>query len=109
MKNIKLKMRVVLKALQVLIDLPTAFTPNGDGKNDEFKLLGTPQNISKLTFCVFNRWGQRVFCNTNFYNGWDGTYKGEPCEIGSYVYTLSYTNTQTGKVEYKRGSVTLVR
>jgi gliding motility-associated-like protein len=92
-----------------IINLPTAFSPNADGKNDEFKLLGTPQNISNLTFCIFNRWGERIFCNTNFYNGWDGSYKGEPCEIGSYVYTLSYTNTQTGKVEYKRGSVTLVR
>ncbi len=50
-----------LKALQVLIDLPTAFTPNGDGKNDEFKLLGTPQNISNLTFCIFNRWEKEYF------------------------------------------------
>lgn len=68
------------------IFLPTAFTPNGDGKNDVFKILGG--KIQKIDLKIFNRWGQVVFSTTDRTKGWDGSFAGKPQPPGNYVYVL---------------------
>jgi gliding motility-associated-like protein len=67
--------------------LPTAFSPNGDGKNDIFKLLGGP--CQELDFKVFNEWGNLIFESFSQEIGWDGTYKGELQPVGSYNYIVT--------------------
>ena len=86
--------------------VPTAFSPNGDGKNDVFKVSNlTFQRI--MEFRVFNRWGQEIF-NSNTNAGWDGTWQGEPQDIGNYTYLIR-VNSPDGSVETYKGDVTLVR
>ena len=70
------------------IFIPTAFSPNGDGINDTWKI---PALSAFPTFelLVFNRYGEVVFQNKNTNLPWDGTYKGMPAPIGSYVYQIS--------------------
>ena len=88
------------------VSIPTAFTPNGDGRNDVFRLITQGhQNIS--SFVVMNRWGQIVFTTANDRVGWDGTYRGEPQEMESYQYFLRYTCN--GRVYEQKGDVTLIR
>jgi gliding motility-associated-like protein len=89
--------------------IPNAFTPNGDGKNDVFRIFGTPpENITKYDFRIFNRWGQKIFGTTNIEDGWDGKLNGQYCPAGVYVWELSYEDSKKTKVTNK-GTVTLLR
>jgi gliding motility-associated-like protein len=88
--------------------VPTAFTPNHDGKNDSF--LPKYQCIfSDYEMKVYNRWGQLVFVSRNASNGWDGSLNSQPQPSGPYVWVLSYKDNLTGKVMRKNGTVVLVR
>lgn len=70
------------------VDVPTAFTPNGDGINDIIYVDGW--GIRKLNyFRIFNRWGQLLFESNDINIGWDGTYNGVPQNMETYVYQVS--------------------
>ncbi len=70
------------------VDVPTAFTPNGDGVNDVIYVDGW--GIRKLNyFRVFNRWGQLLFESTDIKVGWDGMFNGVPQNMETYVYQVS--------------------
>ena len=87
--------------------IPTAFTPNNDGKNDEFKpmIFG---NINHYSFSVFNRWGKMIFTSTDPDRGWNGTILGIPQESGTYVWVCNYQlNNQVMKIE--KGTVLLIK
>lgn len=89
------------------IYVPTAFTPNGDGKNDRF----TPQPVgirSYNYFRVFNRWGQVLFSSRQLHQGWDGTFNGQAQPAGTYVWMIEGV-TNDNKVITKKGTVTLIR
>lgn len=92
------------------IDIPNAFTPNGDGINDYFlprQVLSDGMMFFKME--IFNRWGRRVFISQNNEGrGWDGKVNGQEQPIGVYVYKIeiSYGN---GKVEFYKGNVSLLR
>lgn len=71
-------------------DLPNAFSPNGDGRNDDFGIMSNGRyEIS--AFRVVNRYGQIVFSTTNQNDRWDGTKDGEPQGIGTYYYYIKYS------------------
>jgi gliding motility-associated-like protein len=89
------------------ISVPNAFSPNGDGRNDIFRLLGV--SFQTLTeFRVFNRWGQEVFSTQDINGGWDGTFNGKPAEMGTYNYIIR-VGYPDGASETVKGDVTLVR
>lgn len=69
------------------LEMPNAFSPNGDGINDRYQAKSTYQNITEFKGMIFNRWGQCLFTWTDWTsmdNGWDGTYKGKPVKDGVY-------------------------
>jgi gliding motility-associated-like protein len=73
--------------------VPNAFTPNDDGLNESFSpVLRGGKNF---TFTVFDRWGKIVFESIDITKGWDGTFKGEPCPLGVYVWKL-VVSSQSG-------------
>lgn len=88
------------------IQIPNAFTPNGDGLNDCFgvKFLGA---ISNLKLSVYDRWGNRVFYTTNPNQCWDGRYRDKEVGSGVFIYHVTAT-TICGNVE-KKGTVMLIR
>ena len=93
--------------------IPNAFTPNRDGRNDLFYLLGSEAGTIIKDFTVFNRWGQVVFNSKNTVSddpasGWDGYYKGEPSPSGVYIYQIRLA-TSNGKEKVLKGHVTLLR
>ena len=89
--------------------IPNAFTPNGDGLNDSFKILGLPpENITKFNLQIYNRWGQIVFSTNNILNGWDGTLNGEYCPEGYYTWVIFYEDNNRNKNSNK-GSLLLLR
>ncbi len=96
----------VLKSCYIAV--PNAFTPNGDGIND-FLYPVNAYKADDLEFSVYNRDGQRVFHTTDWTKKWDGTINGNPQDTGVYVWILKYTNRDTGKKVFQKGSTILIR
>lgn len=93
------------------IYVPSAFTPNGDGKNDVFRPIAI--GIKQITyFKVFNRWGVLVYSsNKNNYEqniGWDGSYKGKPQDADVFVWIVEGVDYMDKKI-IQKGTVTLIR
>jgi gliding motility-associated-like protein len=89
------------------IFVPTAFTPNGDGKNDLFRPIAV--GIKKIEyFQVYNRWGQLVFSTTVNGQGWDGKIGGRTQASNSYVWIVKGID-YLDQPFFKKGSVTLLR
>jgi gliding motility-associated-like protein len=87
--------------------IPTGFTPNGDGRNDVFKVVNA--NFQRLMeFRVFNRWGQEIFSTTDITRGWDGTWKGVSQDVGNYQYFIRVAYPD-GNVETYKGDINLIR
>ncbi len=90
--------------------VPNAFTPNGDGLNDDFRpVLQCPAEVYSLK--IFNRWGQMIFESNDPSKGWNGKVNENPAEHGTYVWTLYYKYTgvlHPGEREIK-GVVNLIR
>jgi len=86
--------------------MPNAFTPNGDGVNEVFRIRSTV-SIKLSEFSIFDRWGNRVFSTRKAGEGWDGTFRGNPAVAGTYVYIIKGT-TEKGNVLLK-GTVLLIR
>jgi gliding motility-associated-like protein len=89
-----------------IIDVPNAFSPNGDGINDVLYVKG--QGMASIDFKIFNRWGQLIFESRDMNIGWDGTYDSKPQEMEVYVWTLDGI-TLDGTPVSKKGNVTLLR
>lgn len=88
--------------------VPTAFTPNGDGKNDVFRLNGSRfQNLVEMR--IYNRWGQQVFYTSNREVGWDGTFEGQKMDIGTYHYSIIVARPGHPENTVYKGDITLIR
>ncbi|MEM7163407.1 MAG: PKD domain-containing protein, partial [Bacteroidota bacterium] len=87
-------------------NLPNAFSPNGDGENDQFFVRGGP--FTEMHFIVYNGWGQEIFESQSPNEGWDGTHKGKDEPVGVYVYTVKATTVE-GESFVKSGKVSLIR
>ena len=89
-----------------LLDVPNAFTPNGDGINDKVFVRGF--GISRLIWRIYNRWGTMIFETSDRTAGWDGTYKGsiQPNEVYHYVLDVEYSDNSKYQ---KKGDITLLR
>jgi gliding motility-associated-like protein len=99
--------KVTVGVFKTLV-MPGAFTPNGDGKNDLFRI--PPSLAVKIkAFAVYDRWGGRVFYTTNSSAGWDGTLGGQPQPMGTYVWMIEYEDLLTGRMAMVKGTVILVR
>lgn len=94
--------------------IPTAFSPNNDGRNDELFLLSRPDFRAEiLSWRIFDRWGNQLFHATNFLPQdrsirWDGTYRNRKSPIGVYIYQLEIL-TSAGEVQILSGNITLMR
>jgi gliding motility-associated-like protein len=89
-----------------LADVPTGFTPNGDGNNDILYIRGA--GIDAVDFRITNRWGEMVFETKDISIGWDGKYKGKEAPVEAYAYTLNVTFID-GTTFSKQGNITLIR
>lgn len=89
--------------------IPNVFTPNGDGANDVFQLLGNLSALKFIEMRIFNRIGEKVFESNNIYFTWDGSYKGKMLEPQVLVYTLNAVFIDNHSEELFKGSITLLR
>lgn len=89
-------------------NVPTGFTPNGDGINDDFRPLGSAEYATDYQMTIWNRWGQEVFRSIDPLNGWDGKFRGQDALTGVYAYMISYRNIYN-ESKMVKGNVTLTR
>ncbi len=71
--------------------IPTAFTPNGDGLNDQWDLAFL-ERYPNCEVWVYNRWGESVFQSQGYATPWDGRYAGHPPTLGTYTYRIDLKN-----------------
>jgi gliding motility-associated-like protein len=96
--------------LPALVEVPNIFTPNGDGKNDFFKLIKKGEvNIKEMR--IYNRWGEMVHNDPN--TPWDGNFKGQPQPSGTYLVYVFYTKPEVKApirdVPFMEFPITLIR
>ena len=89
------------------IFVPSAFTPNNDGKNDVLKPVAVGMKQVNF-FRIYNRWGQMVYSTSQLGQGWSGTFGGADQASGTYVYTVEATDYLNKKI-LKKGTVVLLR
>jgi gliding motility-associated-like protein len=90
------------------ITVPNAFTPNGDGRNDYLYPLNAYKAVN-LEFNIYNRYGQLIYHTTDWTRQWDGTINGLLQATGVYVWTLRYSDRDTGQKIFRRGTTVLIR
>jgi gliding motility-associated-like protein len=87
--------------------IPNAFTPNGDDRNDIYKI--EPRCITaNFSISIYNRFGERVFQSQSPDNGWNGLYNGQRCEVGTYFFFLHFRGPRGNDIE-KKGDLMLIR
>jgi len=87
--------------------MPTAFTPNGDGKNDIIRPLINGRIILK-EFSIYNRNGEKIYTTSTRGDGWDGRIGGLVQNSGVYVWVLQATDTD-GRAIFRKGTLILIR
>src|SRR5690606_14708635 len=89
-----------------LLDVPNAFTPEQFGQNSVVYVRGF--GIGRMTWNIYNRFGQLVFTSTSPKVGWDGTFKGklQPMDVYAYTLDVEFTDGQTLR---RTGDITLLR
>jgi len=94
------------------VQVPAAFSPDGNGSNELLNVFGDP-GITITSFKIYNRWGSVVYTDSNFMTnsmgrGWDGTLKGSDAPSDSYTWTVEYI-VGSGRVEFNSGQTILLR
>jgi gliding motility-associated-like protein len=99
--------RIHLFKIDAGLYVPTAFTPNGDGRNDVFRPIILGMKSLDL-FKVYNRWGQLLYSGTDAQKGWDGNFAGKGQDPATYVWYAEGTDYRNNKIK-KKGYVVLIR
>lgn len=86
--------------------IPSAFTPNADGDNETF--YGDGEGIKSYEMYIYNRWGEMIFNSNDKDYAWDGTFRGEQVQQGTYIYYFYIVDWKNDDHQY-RGHVTLMR
>ncbi len=90
------------------IYIPTAFTPNHDNKNDDFKPVTLGVSEKDYTFSIYNRWGEKIFQTNDLNGSWDGTVRDQPVAEAVFVWTIS-GKFASGEYFERKGTVTLLK
>jgi gliding motility-associated-like protein len=98
----------VTKRIEVNLipQVPTGFTPNGDGANDRLFVKGGP--FKAMKFRIYNNWGEKIYESDDQLEGWDGKKDGKDQPVGVYVWTLE-VDLYNNRTVRKNGDVTLMR
>ncbi len=92
------------------VHIPNAFTPDGDGLNDKFR-IGYDCRFASYSIQIFDRWGKLLYEGSDYDDGWDGMIGKRPAAVGVYNYRVQYQWLVKGvpRENEQRGTVTLVR
>jgi gliding motility-associated-like protein len=98
----------VLVVPDIIAFIPNAFTPDNKGPKSNSVFRVTSNHVQEYNINIFNKWGQKVFASNSIEEVWNGTYLGQYCQNGVYVYSINLLN-QEGKEYTFHGTVNLIR
>jgi gliding motility-associated-like protein len=87
---------------------PSAFTPNQDGRNDVFNMLGGG-SLAEYQLMVYDRWGKKIFETRDIKKGWTGNANGKIQPAGVYIWSCRYKKERSSGTVTMKGSITLIR
>jgi gliding motility-associated-like protein len=90
---------------EILLFIPNAISPNNDGINDVFRVVGL--GYTHIDITIYNRWGEQIYTSDDF-TEWDATYKGEKVQMGAYVYIMNIVDNR-GRKYHEYGEIQVVR
>lgn len=98
-----------INVLESLVDVPNVFTPNGDGKNDVFRVRGL--SLESFHGVIINRWGRKIYEWSDPDGGWDGRINGKYASPGTYYYIITAKGREKNSPPkyIKKGALLLVR
>jgi len=108
----------IIEDCQARVNAPNAFTPNGDGNNDAWRVFPFLVSADEFEIFIHNRWGELVFQSSdlNFMvnEGWNGGYdndSGRPLQQGTYAYKVQFKSSfdEDPETQERRGGITLIR
>ena len=85
-----------------MLEMPNAFSPNGDGVNDIYKAKENHKSIIEFHAYIFNRWGQKIYDWTDINGGWDGTWNGKDVKDGTYYVLVKAKGADGINYEIKK-------
>ena len=92
--------------------IPSAFSPNGDGVNDDFRIFMNEDCLyDKISLAIYNRWGKKIFAREDFQSGdalWDGSQGSNKADLAVFVYQLTII-VPTGETTVHKGNISLIR
>ncbi|HEY1040132.1 MAG TPA: gliding motility-associated C-terminal domain-containing protein, partial [Bacteroidia bacterium] len=88
--------------------IPNSFTPDGDKFNNSFSPVGMGWSEKEYSFEIYNRWGEKIFSAKDINDAWDGTYKGKPAQMDTYVWRVNVHDSFLNPYHYS-GRVNLIR
>lgn len=91
-----------------LLYVPTAFTPDGDGLNEVFRVDGNDIAAKDFSLMIFDRWGEKIFESSDRNIGWDGTLGGDPVPSGVYAWKLHARSAYFGTAREMMGQVSVL-
>jgi gliding motility-associated-like protein len=89
------------------IQVPNAFSPDGDGVNDDFMVVH--DGVEHFTMDIYNRWGELVYHTDDTELPWDGLHKGKDCQQDAYIYVISARGLDDESATTLKGTVSLIR
>ena len=89
-----------------MLNVPNAFTPNGDGINDEFRVAY--RSIESFYICIYDQWGRRVYESEDITQGWNGFVGDKLGTVGTYFYVIKAKGTDDEEYK-KKGTINLIR
>lgn len=92
----------VVSISESVLELPNAFSPNGDGYNDVYKVKEGYQSIVSFKAVIFNRWGQKLYSWDNLDGGWDGKFNGKQVKDGVYFVVVEARGADGKKYNIRR-------
>jgi gliding motility-associated-like protein len=93
---------------KILLWIPNAFSPNKSGPLENEQIKPSVLGSLSFEFYIYNRWGEKLFETNQPEKGWDGTYMGNPCPAGTYLYIVKMKGIDEQWIEQK-GSIQLIR
>lgn len=98
---------IVEVAKKLNIQVPNAFSPDGDGINDEFMIVH--EGIEEFSMDIYNRWGELVYHSEDLQAPWTGMYDGSDCQQDAYVYVIKARGLEDETATTLKGTVSLIR
>ncbi len=98
---------VVTAVKRLHIQVPNAFSPDGDGVNDGFTAIS--DGVEEFSMDIYNRWGEVVYHAENIEEPWTGQHKGNDCQQDAYVYVIHAKGLEDASYTTLKGTVSLIR